>query len=222
MKIAIIPARGNSVRLPRKNILPLDGRPILSYPIAAARRSGLFDQIVVSTEDPEIRDIAANCGATVMGRPAALTRDTATVSDVCKFVVDHMKPDIFCCLYATAAMITARHIMESPTLLEEADGVMGIAPLPKTAFQAMTTADGFLTPLLPAYIRRQSQDWPVLTASNGTLYWYRASSSWHEDRFYIPRLRGYETPGIDLDTHADYQRLRASFGSSDIPEYGRV
>ncbi|MGM0562398.1 MAG: cytidylyltransferase domain-containing protein, partial [Pseudomonadota bacterium] len=81
--VAIIPARGGSKRLPRKNILPLGGRPMIAHPISLVRESGLFERVVVSTEDTEIAEIAKEFGAEVFERSDELATDKATVVQVC-------------------------------------------------------------------------------------------------------------------------------------------
>ncbi|WDP89721.1 MAG: acylneuraminate cytidylyltransferase family protein [Desulfobacter sp.] len=116
--VAVIPARGGSKRLPRKNILDILGRPMLSYPVGTAIASGLFDQVIVSTEDEEIAGIAESFGARVMERPAELARDRSTVVQVCTHVLDTLEkegdfPDYFCCIYATALFITPEDIGEA-------------------------------------------------------------------------------------------------------------
>jgi len=89
-RLCLVPARGGSRRLPRKNIAPLCGKPLLAYTIEAARESGLFPRVLVSTEDEEIMRIAEACGAEVFYRPIELASDTATTVDVCLYTLSRL------------------------------------------------------------------------------------------------------------------------------------
>lgn len=133
-KLAIIPARGGSKRLPRKNILPFLGKPILAYTIEAAAEAGIFDAVVVSTEDAEIAELARRYGAEVDLRPQSLAEDQATVADVCVELLAR-KPlpwgDVqqMCVLYATAPLRNANDIREVMALLEPRCATLGLPPL---------------------------------------------------------------------------------------------
>ncbi len=113
--LAIIPARGGSKRLPRKNVLPFHGKPMIAWTIEAAIAADLFADIVVSTEDDEIAEAAREYGARVMDRSTALAGDDARVVDVCIDVLDREAAagrdyDHLCCLYATAPLRNADDI----------------------------------------------------------------------------------------------------------------
>lgn len=103
--IAIIPARGGSRRIPRKNIKLFHGKPIVAYAIEAARRAGLFDRVVVSTEDTEIKEVAMRYGATWTERPPRLLEDDRGPVDVARDLALTLPLDYFCVIYATAAML---------------------------------------------------------------------------------------------------------------------
>src|SRR5687768_12205675 len=112
MNIAIIPARGGSKRIPRKNVRPFCGRPMIAWPIAAATASGLFDHILVSTEDAEIADVARQAGAEVpFTRPVELADDHSGTTDVVlhalSWAIEAGWPvEAACCIYATAAFVS--------------------------------------------------------------------------------------------------------------------
>lgn len=116
MNIAIIPARGGSKRIPRKNIKLFHGKPLIAYSIEAAQKSGCFDKIVVSTDDAEIADVAKNYGAEVpFIRPAEISDDYATTLDVIKhaiswFVENDQSITYACCIYATAPFVSSDDI----------------------------------------------------------------------------------------------------------------
>jgi len=213
--VAIIPARGGSKRLPRKNILPINGQPMLSYPVKTAVDSGLFDQVIVSTEDSEISSIAINSGAIVVNRPVELANDHAQVTQVCKHVLEllktqHSLPDYMCCIYATAIFITSDDIINafhSFSQLPEADVVMGVSEFNLQPLQALRKEAGFLKPMWPEYATLQSQCHPNLVASNGTFYWVRTKAFLRTQSFYCSRLKGYTIPNlraIDIDTEDEF------------------
>ena len=112
MRIAVIPARGGSKRIPRKNIKLFHGKPMIAYSIEAAKASGCFDKIMVSTDDQDIADIAIKYGAEVpFIRPADIADDYATTMDVIQHAIQwcesqNMSIDLLCCIYATAPFIS--------------------------------------------------------------------------------------------------------------------
>lgn len=116
MKIAIIPARGGSRRIPRKNIRPFFGKPIMAYSIETAKRSGLFDAVYVSTEDPEIAEVAHNNGAFVIPRPMNLAEmngapdcgtQEVTRHAIVTLLAQGLEVEYACCIYPCAPMLDA-------------------------------------------------------------------------------------------------------------------
>jgi pseudaminic acid cytidylyltransferase len=220
IRVAIIPARGGSKRLPRKNILPVLGKPVLFYPVQAALKTGLFDQVIVSTEDDQIKQMAGKCGAGVMERPEQLARDQASVVQVCQDVLEQLDgrgihPTRFCCIYATALFITPKDLQDSFSLMEQCadtDMVMGVSTFNLQPLQALEPQEnGYLKPRWPEYNRLQSQRHPKFVASNGTFYWADTQAFLRDKTFYPDRLRGYEIPwirSIDLDTTEDYENVK--------------
>ena len=214
--VAIIPARGGSKRLPRKNALPILGRPILSYPVRTALESGLFEQVIVSTEDHEIARIGGAEGARVMERPEDLASDSSTVVEVCLHVLDSLErenslPTHFCCIYATALLIQPEDLRKSYGLLKEkpeCDFVMGVSEYGLQPVQALIEKDNFLAYMWPEYKGLKSQDYPRLLCSNGTLYWANTAVFKSTRSFYAKRLRGHLIPqgrAVDIDTQEDYE-----------------
>ena len=215
-RIAIIPARGGSKRLPRKNVLPFMGRPMLAHPVHACLDSGLFDRVIVSTEDEEIAAVAQAAGAEVLHRDSNLATDHAGVAKVCADTLHRLsrtgfEPVIFCCLYATAVFVTSDDLHHSLALMEappEVDGIMGVSLYNLQPHVALREDNGFLSPMWPELINHKSQEMPRLVASNGTLYWLRTAAFRVSQTFYLRRLRGYEMPRhrvIDIDTDEDYR-----------------
>ena len=192
------------------------GKPILSYPIAAAKKSGLFDSIIVSTEDREIREAAIGAGATVLRRPNNLARDRATVVQVCLHVLQSLKKanalhEDFCCIYPTAIFLLPEDLRRSFSLMDEepkADFVMGVSEFNLQPVQALIEKEGFLRTMWPEFRGVQSQFQPRLVASNGTFYWARTEVFLRAKTFYGKRLKGFLIPrirAVDLDTPEDLQ-----------------
>lgn len=223
-RVAIIPARGGSKRLPRKNILPLGGKPMVAYPISTALESGLFSQVIVSTEDSEISELAQQAGARVINRPNDLAGDIVGVVDVCLQVLNTLEeegacPDVFCCLYATAAFLNIEDLKKSCLLLEESgdvDIIMGVSEYDIHPYKAMSISPSAdLEPMWPDKILKKSQQLPNFVASNGTLYWARTGYFRNTPLFYGEHMKGYVVPfgrAIDIDTPDDYERAKHLVG----------
>ncbi len=216
--ICIIPARGGSKRLPRKNILPLNGEPMIGYPIQTAIKSGVFQQVIVSTEDDEIATIAEAAGARVMGRPKDLATDQSYVVQVCEHVlkvyqVERMaNAHAFCCLYPTAVFVSVTQLRESRRFLEDADSVIGVTRYPVHPYKAMEETPDGLEVVFPKRRSMKSQEYPIMVAPNGTFYWSRIGHFLHAMSFETGTVLGYDIPGnmaIDIDTPEDYQRAQA-------------
>lgn len=217
--VCLIPARGGSKRLPRKNIADFLGRPIIAYTIEAARASGLFSCIAVSTEDREIARIAIDWGTEWHERPARLAADDARLIDVCVgFLEDEERAgrryDTLACLLPTAPMrgpddVHGVHDLLAPGACEFAMAVTtyGLPPL-----QALRrTPDGFLELMWPQLANLRSQDAPSLYVDNGSTYFAATGALLRERTFYGPRLRGYLMPrerSVDIDEPFDLELAR--------------
>ena len=140
MKLAIITARGGSKRIPRKNVRPFCGRPIIAYPIAAALESDCFDEVMVSTDDEEIADVARRHRALVpFYRSAAASNDhaptAAVIVEVLQEYAKRGKPvDVACCLYPTAPFITAEALRSGLRLLESDARFTGVIPVTRFSY----------------------------------------------------------------------------------------
>ena len=163
--IAIITARGGSKRIPRKNVKLFCGKPIITYSIEAALQSGLFEEVMVSTEDEEIAQIARKAGAHVpFMRSSESAGDYASTDDVLLEVLAAYKErgkdfDSFCCLYPTAPFITAEKLKTAMGLLEKADSVMPVVPFSFPPQRCMVlNEEGELRMKWPEHARTRSQD----------------------------------------------------------------
>lgn len=163
--IAIITARGGSKRIPRKNVKLFCGKPIITYSIEAALKSGLFEEVMVSTEDEEIARIAREAGAQVpFMRSSESAGDYASTDDVLLEVLAAYKErgrefDSFCCLYPTAPFVTAEKLRTAMGLLGKADSVMPVVPFSFPPQRCMVlNGEGELRMKWPEHAKTRSQD----------------------------------------------------------------
>ncbi|MEO3678950.1 pseudaminic acid cytidylyltransferase [Rheinheimera fenheensis] len=185
MNIAIIPARGGSKRIPRKNIKDFCGKPMLAYPVEAALNSGVIDKVVVSTDDDEIAAIARQYGAEVpFIRSSTLADDYTGTSAVVRDAITQLQalgwPLNYCaCLYATTPLLTANVIRDSLQQLQQsgADYVFTAARFSFPIQRALVMTDsGGVAPFDTASIGKRSQDLTPAYHDAGQLYWAKASS----------------------------------------------
>jgi CMP-N-acetylneuraminic acid synthetase len=216
--IAIIPARGGSKRLPRKNILSIGQKPLLQWVVESCLESKVFDKVIVSTEDDEIQKVAEQAGAYVHKRNLALAQDRSTVVEVCEEVLMNEKCEGFCCVYATSALLSARTLQLSSQQFIANTSVsvlMGASKYNYSPVQALSVDEnGFSSMLFPEYMKIQSQFHPKTRVSNGTFYWARAESFLKEKTFYSASLKTFDVPEdevCDLDTLEDFEKLQAMF-----------
>ena len=176
--LSVIPARGGSKGVPRKNLASVAGKPLIYYTIEAAHRSKLIDRSVVSTEDSEISNVCRNLGAEVVARPIALAGDLSTTREVLLHAVQELAstgyyPDAILTLQPTSPLRTAQHIDEAIRLFSSnkmADSLVSCIPLPHIyhPLSLMTyNNDGYLKPFLNLPQPTRRQDKPPLYARNG-------------------------------------------------------
>lgn len=163
--IAIITARGGSKRIPRKNIKEFCGKPIIMYSIEAALQSGIFDEVMVSTDDREIAEVARAAGAQVpFMRSEESAGDHASTDDVIMEVLETYKKqgkefDALCCIYPTAPFVTAEKLQRAMKLLEQADSVMPVVAFSFPPQRCMVlNENGELRMKWPEYAMTRSQD----------------------------------------------------------------
>lgn len=181
MKVAIIPARGGSKRIPRKNIRDFRGRPMLAWSIRAALDSELFDEVMVTTDDPEIADAAQREGASVpFLRSKQTSNDYATTADVLREVLDVYEIagrsfDVGCCLYATAPLTNAADLQEGHRQLLAGSyaAVMPVALFSYPIWRSLgRSADGRVSLNFPEHLNARSQDLPAAYHDAGQWYWF--------------------------------------------------
>jgi CMP-N-acetylneuraminic acid synthetase len=212
--LAIIPARGGSKGIPRKNIRPLCGRPLIAWSIDAALGSRAVDRTVVSTDDDEIAEISRGLGAEVRMRPAALAQDDTPTRAVLAHVVaelasDRYAPDAVLTLQPTSPLRTARHIDEAAALFASdstADSLVSCIEVPHVFHPRSVmrrTADGYLEPFLPAPQPHRRQDKEPGFARNGAAI-YITRTPRLSDYVFGGRLVAYP---MDADSSVDIDTL---------------
>jgi pseudaminic acid cytidylyltransferase len=219
MKIAVIPARGGSKRIPRKNIKSFAGKPMIAHAIGAAKASGLFERIVVTTDDAEIGEIARGHGAeTPFVRPAELADDhTPTVPVIAHAIracrglgweVEHV-----CCIYPCVPFIQASDMAAAFELLQRsgADYSFPIAEFPAAIQRALKrAADGRMQPFQPEYELTRTQDLEPGYYDAGQFYWGSAQAWLTNNRIHRSGV-GLVIPAwrvADIDTPDDWDRAQ--------------
>lgn len=216
MNIAIIPARGGSKRIPRKNIKLFHGKPIIAYSIEAALHSDCFDKVIVSTDDVEIAEVAKQYGAEVpFLRPKNISDDNATTMDVMAHAIiwcveNNWNIDNVCCLYATAPFVTAGYLKQGLKRLtnEDCEYVFSATSFPFPIQRAIKLAEnGEVNMFSPENELVRSQDLEEAYHDAGQFYWGKKEAflnkkqifSSHSKVILLPRTRVQ-----DIDTSEDW------------------
>lgn len=213
--VAIIPARGGSKRIPRKNLKPFDGVPMIVRSIRTALESQLFDQVVVSTDDEEIAEVARAHGAQVPYlRPASLADDfTGTAAVIVHALYQLPAFDYACCIYATAPLLQVRFLRQGLELLEqhpEKSFAFSVTDFGFPVQRALTLDEqGALTSLYPEFRNTRSQDLPAAFQDAGQFYWGRSEAWLRGDVLFSPVSLPVILPRHlvqDIDTLEDWTR----------------
>lgn len=223
MKIAVIPARGGSKRIPRKNIKEFCGKPMIAYSIEAALQSGCFDKIIVSTDDSEIMEVAKSYGAEVpFIRPKELSNDYAGTIPVIRHAIEWLaeqgvEVNLVCCLYATAPFVTAEYLQQ------------GLQQLKETNAAYAFTVTSYAFPIQRAIKLNSELGVEMFDANNFNTRSQNLEEAWHDaGQFYWGRVDAWvnektifgaeSTPVIlprhrvqDIDTPEDWERAEWMF-----------
>jgi len=216
--VAIIPARCGSKRIPRKNIRPISGQPLITWAIGLCLDSGAFDDVIVSTDDDEIADIAEKAGARVpFRRPADLADDIAPTVDVIAHAVAWLRAqgqsiDLACCFYPASIFLPATEIPGARDLLLAHPGAAyaaTVVPYPHPVQRALRlSGDGSLSFVQPEFAAARTQDLEPLWHDAGQFYWGHAQS-WLDRVPILPNAIGYPVDAsrvCDIDTEDDWRR----------------
>lgn len=220
-KLAIITARGGSKRIPRKNIKEFCGKPILCYSIEAAFASQAFDEVMVSTDDAEIAEIARSAGANVpFFRSAEMSGDYASTDDVIMEVLKEYEKrgfffEAFCCIYPTAPFLTGKRLKDAMDLLETADSVMPVVPFSYPPQRGLIVNEqGFVERQFPEYATARSQDLQKIYHDCGQFYACRTAPFMKAGTTDVEKLVPLvlsEMEVQDIDTPEDWEIAEIKF-----------
>ena len=212
--LAIIPARGGSKRLPRKNILDLNGKPLIVYSIEAGLNSKYIDKVIVSSDDNEILNISKKFKANVIKRPDYLASDTATSFEAIKHTIENVeKYEYVVLLQPTSPLRDAKHIDEAIELLEEknADAVVSVctmdhSPLWSNTLDKNLSMNNFLR---DEVLNKRSQDLETYYRLNGAIYICKTDKLLEEKSFFLKdKIFAYKMDrksSIDIDEEIDFR-----------------
>lgn len=223
MNLAVIPARGGSKRIPAKNIREFAGKPLISYSIAAAQASGLFEKIIVSTDCPNVARVATQYGAEVpFVRPPELSDDYVGTRPVTAHAIKYCQDNIFnpeyvCCIYATAPLIQSRYLRKGIATLQqhpEKAFAFSVTSFPFPVQRALAISDSGLSPMFPSDIFKRSQDLEEAYHDAGQFYWgstedylgNKSIFSEHSMPIVLPRHLVQ-----DIDTQEDWYRAELMY-----------
>lgn len=227
MKLCVIPARGGSKRIPRKNIRAFAGLPIIAHSILAAQKSGLFERIVVSTDDQEIAAVARQYGAeTPFLRPADISDDYTTTNAVVKHAIAWHRAAGFpveyaCCIYATAPFVQARYLRAGYEQLAQQPDKQFAFSVTSFGFPIQRAlrirADGALEALAPEHRLTRSQDLEEAFHDAGQFYWGRADAYLQDAVLFSPLSLPVLLPRHlvqDIDTLEDWRRAELMYAAA--------
>ena len=215
--IAIIPARGGSKRIPHKNIRDFHGRPVIAYVIETVIKCGLFDTVMVSTDDNGIADVARKYGAEVpFMRSDAAADDHATTADVIRevletYAADGVHYDIACCIYPTAPLLTRDRLREAMDILEDesekTDVVLPVVRFSYPPQRAFRMEGDLLEMVEPGNRDARSQDLEPLYHDAGQFYLFRTEKFFETGQLLTGTVRAMELPEMevqDIDSETDW------------------
>jgi pseudaminic acid cytidylyltransferase len=226
MNICIIPARGGSKRIPRKNIKLFCGQPIIAYSIISALEADIFDHIIVSTDDEEIAQISKNYGASVpFFRPQSLSDDYTTSTDVIEHAYNWCSKnlgsvELICALYATAPFTSSRDIINAFNEIQNYKDCQVVFPIVEFDFPIQRaiklSSDGSLDMFQPNHLLTRSQDLEKAYHDAGQFYWMKSGFIGSGVSPFSKIARPIEIPHYrvqDIDTDDDWTRAEIIFKS---------
>lgn len=214
--LAIITARGGSKRIPRKNIKEFCGKPIIAYSIEAALEAGIFDEVMVSTDDEEIAEIARKYGAEIpFMRSAETSNDFATTADVLEEVLTEYGKcgkefEYVCCIYPTAPFVTSEKLNNAFELLkgEEVDTVIPVTEFSFPPMRGMYITEEKVHYVFPEYANTRSQDIQTMYHDCGQFCFFRAKRFLEEGKLVTKNTKAMIISGLevqDIDNETDWK-----------------
>jgi len=225
MNVCVIPARGGSKRIPKKNIKDFNGKPIIAYSIEAALQAGCFDRIIVSTDNKEIAKISIDYGCEVpFFRPEELSDDYSGTVPVIKHAIEWFESagelvDNVCCLYATAPFVQPNFILQALQKLKDlkSDYCFSVTDYRFPVQRSVHITDlGCVEMLYPEHFNTRSQDLEKVYHDAGQFYWGRAQAFKEERSLFSSNSVPYILPSYlvqDIDTLEDWIRAEAMYRS---------
>lgn len=221
-RIAIITARGGSKRIPRKNIRPFHGQPVIAYPIKLALESGLFDEVMVSTDDSEIAEVARKYGARVpFMRSPETSNDFAGTLDVLKEVLLNYQNlgvhfEEMCCIYPVSPLIQKKTLLEAWSKLAEPniDFVIPVCRYSTSVQRSLKIDQGKLMMADPANLNIRSQDLEPRYFDVGQFYIAKTEPLLNAKTLFTDKTTGYEVDELhvqDVDNEADWKMLEFKY-----------
>lgn len=219
--LAIIPARGSSKRIPKKNIKEFLGKPIIAYSIEAAIESELFDEIMVSTDDEEIAEIAKRYGAKVpFFRSKEAANDTATTTEALIEVLNQYKEreiefENACCIYPTAPFVTNELLNNSFNIFEK--GFDTLFPIVRYSYpiqRSLSVKDKKVSMVWPEYLNSRSQDLDLRFHDAGQFYWFRINTFLEKRKLFTSNSGYLEINELlvqDIDNETDWKIAELKF-----------
>ncbi len=231
MNIAIITARGGSKRIPHKNRKEFCGKPIMEYSIEAAKQAGIFNTIMVSTDDEKIAEIARNAGAEIpFMRSAETANDYATTADVLTEVLEKYKEiginyENACCIYPTAPFVTGEKLKCAMDMLvhENRDSVMPVVPFSFPPLRGMVINDGKLEYKWAENAMKRSQDLEEIYHDCGQFYAFRVERFMKSKKLVTDNTAGMIIPALevqDIDNETDWELAEVKYRL--LKEKGRL
>lgn len=220
--MAIITARGGSKRIPKKNIKVFMGKPMLAYAIEAAKESGIFDEIMVSTDSMEIAEVAKKYGASVpFMRSEKTSNDFATTYDVLEEVLSEYKKldktfDVICCVYPCVPFLSSKTLKDAYSLIQKygVNAVQPVCSYPAPVEWAMRLNDGILVPDSPEKLNMRSQDLQKAYFDVGMFYYCKTKVLLNEKTLVPTNTAGYvidESECQDIDTPDDWKMAEMKY-----------
>jgi CMP-N,N'-diacetyllegionaminic acid synthase len=223
--LAIIPARGGSKRLPRKNVLDLCGKPLIAYTIEAGLKSRYIDKVLVTSDDDEILAISEKFGAETIKRPDELATDTATTFDAVHHTIDNFeKYDYVVLLQPTSPLRDEKHIDEAIELLKKkkADSIISVCEMDHSPLWSNTLPnDGNMNNFLrDEVLNKRSQDLEKYYRLNGAIYICQSDKLLEEKRFFLKEnIFAYvmdRKSSIDIDDEIDFKMAQTIKESKNV------
>jgi len=212
--LAVIPARGGSKRLPRKNILPFQGKPLLAHTVEAALNSEIFAKVVFSSDDPEMLDVAAEYGAEPLTRPPELAGDKATLPPVVCHVLESfpsLETSSICLLMPNCPLRNAEDIRKSKQSFDNCGSDFQISVFKYHMFNpfwALAKTQEGLKPCFPEHFLLPKGGFDEVFCPSGAIWWAGTEAFLKTKDFYGPNLQPFVLPwfrAVDIDTKEDFE-----------------